>query len=226
MILTSQGTVPVAVFSAPFTASGWSEKAEATAFYQAYTAFLDDYCPDVLLTYGGHPVAVSMIELAKKRDIPVVFALHNFSYSRAEPFKAVDYVIVPSDFCRRYYWDKLGLACQKLPNVIDWRRVERAGTERPILDVCQYGIGQVDFCRVRETHQNPECVVRFTHPTGWVGVCDMKTIIVTGGAGFIGSCFIRQCIFVGDDGVALVLGDNIFYGDGFQAGLDRAVSRV
>ena len=65
--------------------------------------------------------------------------------------------------------------------------------------------------------------MRFTHPTGWVGVCDMKTIIVTGGAGFIGSCFIRQCIFVGDDGVALVLGDNIFYGDGFQAGLDRAV---
>ncbi|MCE5266984.1 MAG: glucose-1-phosphate thymidylyltransferase RfbA [Planctomycetaceae bacterium] len=31
--------------------------------------------------------------------------------------------------------------------------------------------------------------------------------------------------FVGQDRVALILGDNIFYGQGFQASLDRAVSR-
>ena len=31
--------------------------------------------------------------------------------------------------------------------------------------------------------------------------------------------------FVGDDRVALILGDNIFYGQGFQASLDRAIAR-
>ena len=144
------------------------EKAEATAFYQAYTALLDDYRPDVLLTYGGHPVAVSMIELAKKRDIPVVFALHNFSYSRAEPFKAVDYVIVPSDFCRRYYWDKLGLACQKLPNVIDWRRVEAQERNAQYLTFVNTVSAKWIFvgCVKRTKTRNAWCVSR-TLRVGW-----------------------------------------------------------
>ena len=65
-----------------------------------------------------------MMELAKKRDIPIVFSLHNFMYSGSQPFRLVDYVVVPSQFSRRYYWEKLGLACQRLPNVVDWRRAE------------------------------------------------------------------------------------------------------
>ena len=124
MLLTSLGAVPLAVFNAPFNAAGWFDQATTTAFYQSYTAFLDDYRPDVLLTYGGHPVAISMMELAKRRDIPIVFTLHNFLYSGSQPFRLVDYVIVPSEFSRRYYWENFGLACQRLPNVVDWRRVE------------------------------------------------------------------------------------------------------
>ena len=31
--------------------------------------------------------------------------------------------------------------------------------------------------------------------------------------------------FIGNDRVALILGDNIFYGQGFQTNLDRAASR-
>ena len=116
--------MPVALFNSPLTAGGWFAEAETTAFYQSYTAFLDSYRPDVLVTYGGHPVAISMMELAKKRDVPIVFLLHNFSYSSAALFRLVDFAIVPSDFSRRYYWDSLGLACQRLPYVIDWRRVE------------------------------------------------------------------------------------------------------
>ena len=86
-------------------------------------SFLEHSQPDVILTYGGDPVSLLVIELAKKRGIPVVFALHNFSYTHSEVFRGVDYVIVPSEFARRYYWDTLGLACMKLPNVIDWQRV-------------------------------------------------------------------------------------------------------
>jgi glycosyltransferase involved in cell wall biosynthesis len=53
-------------------------------------------------------------------DIPIVFALHIFSYPNAEAFRNVDYVVVPAEYSRRYYWERLGLACQILPNVVNW----------------------------------------------------------------------------------------------------------
>ena len=62
--------------------------------------------------------------LAKRLDIPVLFALHNFSYFDPSAFVASDYVIVFSEFSRRHYWDSLRLACRKFPLVIDPRRVE------------------------------------------------------------------------------------------------------
>jgi glycosyltransferase involved in cell wall biosynthesis len=58
--------------------------------------------------------------LAKQRDIPVLFALHNFAYDNNEAFRLVDYVTVPAEYSRLYYWNKLGLACQILPNIVNW----------------------------------------------------------------------------------------------------------
>jgi UDP-N-acetylglucosamine:LPS N-acetylglucosamine transferase len=46
--------------------------------------------PDVMLTYGGDPVTQGMIAMAKRRGIPVVFGIHNFSYTGVEPFRGVD----------------------------------------------------------------------------------------------------------------------------------------
>ena len=40
------------------------------------------YRPDVMLTYGGDPITHGMIALARRRGIPVVFAIHNFGYTQ------------------------------------------------------------------------------------------------------------------------------------------------
>ena len=65
-------------------------------------------------------------QLVKRRDIPILFFLHNFAYLDPRMFYRVDYPVVPSEFSRRFYWDTLGMACQKLPLVVDPQRVQVA----------------------------------------------------------------------------------------------------
>jgi glycosyltransferase involved in cell wall biosynthesis len=126
MIFTRQGDVPITLFGSASTQGDWLDEAEVTAFLQAFSIFLDKNRPDAVLTYGGDPISMTMIDLAKNRDIPVVFLLHNCEYAIPDPFRAVDYVAVPSEFCHEFYWHKFGLACHRLPNVVDWQRVEAA----------------------------------------------------------------------------------------------------
>lgn len=123
MTFTLQGDVPVTIFQSGSTRGRWSNREEAEAFLAAFGTFLDKNRPETIVTYGGSPVAKAMVRAAKGRDIPIVFWLHNFSYQDAAAFMSVDYVVVPSDFSREYHWDKLGLACHTLANVIDAQRV-------------------------------------------------------------------------------------------------------
>ena len=64
-----------------------------------------------------------MIGLARRRGIPVVFAIHNLGYRKAPPLTDVDARIVASEFARRHYRDNVGLDCHALPNPVDWDRV-------------------------------------------------------------------------------------------------------
>ncbi len=114
--------VPVTLFASASTRGVWQSQAELNDFLAAYERFLDEDRPDVVVTYGGNAAAINMMAITKRRDIPIVFAVHNCQYCGPEVFDFVDYVTAPSEFCRRYYWDTLGLACVKLPNVIDWQR--------------------------------------------------------------------------------------------------------
>jgi glycosyltransferase involved in cell wall biosynthesis len=129
MIFSLAEGLPVTSFGAASTLGRWSGEEEIAAFLTAFCMFLDKNRPDAVLTYGGDAVAMAMIEQVKVRDIPVVFMLHNFLYTHPAPFALVDYATVPSEFCRRHYWDTLKLACHRLPNVVDWRRIEVAERE-------------------------------------------------------------------------------------------------
>jgi glycosyltransferase involved in cell wall biosynthesis len=72
-----------------------------------------------VLLFGGDWVSQRMAYLAKHYDLPVVFWLHNFAYRERAAFRDIDYAVVPSEFSRRHYWDRLGLDCTVLPNVIE-----------------------------------------------------------------------------------------------------------
>jgi glycosyltransferase involved in cell wall biosynthesis len=123
LLFTSHRKVPVTLFRSA-SSRQWASAAEQEAFLTACDQFLKDDRPDLVWTYGGDPSAYAIQRLAKRLDIPVLFALHNFSYFDPASFVATDYVIVFSEYSRQYYWDSIRLACQKFPLVVDPERVE------------------------------------------------------------------------------------------------------
>ena len=80
-----------------------------------------------MLTYGGDPITQGMIALARRRGVPVVFAIHNFAYTEPWAFPDVDYCLVASEFACRYYRDSLGLDCHAV--ILPGRLGSRSGRE-------------------------------------------------------------------------------------------------
>jgi glycosyltransferase involved in cell wall biosynthesis len=63
-----------------------------------------------------------MINLAKRRDIPVVFLLNRPDASFFPMLTGVDYCVVPLERTRQRYWTTSRLCCHTLPFMVDWRR--------------------------------------------------------------------------------------------------------
>ncbi len=86
--------------------------------------------PEICMTYGGYRfVRLAAIE-TRKRGIKSVFFLHNLSYGDASLFACFDAVVVPSEFARRYYKERLGIDCYVIPPLIDRSKVSVEGGER------------------------------------------------------------------------------------------------
>ena len=66
-----------------------------------------------------------MQRLAKRHGAKVVFWLHNFAYTDRAVFAAADYVVVHAEFTQRYYREKLGLNCHRLPYIVHWKEAEQ-----------------------------------------------------------------------------------------------------
>jgi hypothetical protein len=118
------GGVPVQIFDSrlarPFQAA---TREEGICFLALYERLLERFRPNLVLTYGGDWMAQEIIAQAKRRGIPVVFALHNFAYNGADLFRPVDAVLVPSQFAQAHYRRTLGLNSTALPGPWDWSRV-------------------------------------------------------------------------------------------------------
>ena len=119
MIFTAQGGVPVTLFRTASPHGIWRDEEEVAAFATACELFLKRQRPDAVWTYGDDPVSREILELLKRLDIPIVFALHDLTHHDTAALAAIDYAVVPSEFARRHYWETLGLACQVLPPVVD-----------------------------------------------------------------------------------------------------------
>jgi glycosyltransferase involved in cell wall biosynthesis len=116
--------VPVSLFATPETGAGRPATRDAgITFLRLLEGILDRFRPDIVLLYGGNELARSMMARVRRREIPVVFALHNLAYHDRHMFEAVTAIVVPSQFARDHYQHYLGLDCQVLPLVWDWDKI-------------------------------------------------------------------------------------------------------
>ena len=118
-----QNGVPVTVFmpARPGRRTPFSQ--DGVTFLALFQGVLDEFQPNILLTYGGHWQATHVMARARGHGIPVVFALHNFEYRHARLFEQVNAVLVPSQFCAEHYRRTLGLKCIAIPSPLNWSRV-------------------------------------------------------------------------------------------------------
>jgi len=124
-----QNGVPVGVYLPDQGTSAAPSQPEGTAFLTLLERVLEEFGPEILLTYGGDWVAAEIMRRARRRGIQVVFALHNFNYRAAELFRGADAVLVPSEFCADWYRQRLGLRCRAIPSPLNWSRLrcQRSG---------------------------------------------------------------------------------------------------
>jgi glycosyltransferase involved in cell wall biosynthesis len=96
---------------------------EGAVFVDLATQVLERFRPEILLTYGGHPVCREVMIRARAKGTKVVFHLHNFGYNDRRGFEDVDAIIFPSEYSRRYYSRRVGLDGVVIPDPIQLDKV-------------------------------------------------------------------------------------------------------
>jgi glycosyltransferase involved in cell wall biosynthesis len=109
------------------TASSRAERspdgAEGAVFLELGDQVFERFQPDVLLTYGGHPVSLELMRRARARGIAVVFHLHNFGYRDRSALSHTSAIIFPSEYSRSHHAKLLGLDGPVIPDPIPLDRV-------------------------------------------------------------------------------------------------------
>ncbi len=118
-----QGGVPVTSYVPDVSHRPCPGQEEGAPFLALLERLLQRCPPDLILTYGGHWLAREILQLAQRRHLPVVFALHNLEYQQADLFRNVAAVLVPSRFTQEHYRRTLGVDSAVLPGPWDWGRV-------------------------------------------------------------------------------------------------------
>ncbi len=109
--------------------------------------FLEVERPEICMTYGGRRfVRLAAIE-TRKRGIKNVFFLHNLSYGDASLFACFDAVVIPSEFARRYYKERLGIdsSFDLRTNATYWASVVQIGHRIGVRDAGRIFRVEVDL---------------------------------------------------------------------------------
>ncbi len=85
---------------------------------------LGQFKPDIVLSYGGHPVIQQVMQRARRRGVLTVFTLRNHGYNDRKLFEHVDHVFTTSPYLSEVYRQEIGLRSVGIESPIEWADVE------------------------------------------------------------------------------------------------------
>jgi len=97
---------------------------EADQFLFLLDRHLASFEPDVVLSYGGHPIVAETMRRARERGALVVFTLRNYGYEDRRHYQHVDHVFTTSPYLTRFYRERIGLRSTGIESPVDWSEVE------------------------------------------------------------------------------------------------------
>ena len=116
--------IPVTMLFTKAPPGSTAGRLEGEQFLFLLDAMLRELEPDVLLTYGGHPIVQEAMRHARQHGVTTVFTLRNRGYEERRWFEHVDRVFTTSPFLSRHYHDAIGLHSAGIDSPIDWSEVE------------------------------------------------------------------------------------------------------
>jgi glycosyltransferase involved in cell wall biosynthesis len=103
--------------------AGCSASNFADSALYLFDRILEHFAPDLLLTYGAHPVVQEAMSRAQRRGVMTLFTLRNRGYEQRHWFEHVDQVLTTSPYLSVYYREHIGLLSTGIPSPIDWSQV-------------------------------------------------------------------------------------------------------
>jgi glycosyltransferase involved in cell wall biosynthesis len=156
---------------------------ETSLFLRLLGLAVKEFRPEVVLTYGGDPASVGVIDVARRAGAKVAFWLHNYAYQSADLLRTCDAVIVPSAHVRDHYRTALGIESVVLPGPWDWDQVkcERVGRQHVTFVNPEPTKGVFWFARLAEVLGRsrpdiPLLVVEGRESTDWLGRCGVDLV--------------------------------------------------
>jgi glycosyltransferase involved in cell wall biosynthesis len=116
--------VPVTMLLTRAKAGSPASRFDAEQFLFILDDVLQQFQPDLLLTYGAHQVVQEAMRRARTRRITTLFTVRNFGYEDRRYFEHADHVFTCSPYLSAVYRKEIGLRSTGLESPIEWAEVE------------------------------------------------------------------------------------------------------
>ena len=116
--------VPVRMLLTRGVLGSTRETYELLQFLSLLDEELAQFKPDIVLSYGGHPVIQQVMQRARRRGVLTVFTLRNHGYNDRKLFEHVDHVFTTSPYLSEVYRQEIGLRSVGIESPIEWADVE------------------------------------------------------------------------------------------------------